>query len=234
MESLFVPLFFVALPAALALLGAVLAWRAQRPRVRRRLALGFAWVLIGVPVAFFVMMLVGESIADLGLAQAAGVLIGWIAAAIAFVTLAWLRPGATVRLLALLSVAPIGLGVWSMLDPAGFGAWLDQVGPLNLVLTYLLIATATVVSPRRPRAAGMLILVIAGVPAVLPLLVAGEGIARELTIGALSLPPMFAAALMILAGTPGFVGHAPGPGERPPGQRERPDGRPPPRMERTL
>ena len=234
MESLFVPLFFVALPAALALLGAVLAWRAPRPRVRRRLALGFAWVLIGVPVAFFVMMLVGSSIADLGLARAAGMLIGWIAAAIAFVTLAWSRPGATVRLLALLSVAPIGLGVWSMLDPAGFGAWLDQVGPLNLVLTYLLIATATVVSPRRPRAAGILILVMAGVPAVLPLLVAGEGIARVLMTGALSLPPVFAAVLMILAGTPRFVEHATGPGERPPGQRERPEGRPPPRMERAL
>jgi hypothetical protein len=233
-ESLFVPLFFVALPAALAALGAVLAWRAQRPVVRRRLALGFAWVLIGVPVAFFVMMLVGESIMDLGLARAAGMLIGWIAAAIAFVTLAWLRPGATVRLLAVLALAPIGLGVWSMLDPAGFGAWLDQVGPLNLVLTYLLIATATVVSLRRPRAAGVLILVMAGVPAVLPLLVAGEGIARELTIGALALPPMFAAVLMILAGTPGFVQHAPRPSVRPPDEGQRPSDRPPPRMERAL
>jgi hypothetical protein len=215
-ESLFVPLFFVALPAALAAVGAVLAWRAQRPVVRRRVLLGFAWILIGVPVAFFVLMLVGESIMDLGFAQAAGMLIGWVAAAIAFVALALLRPGATVRLLAVLCLAPIALGVWSMVDAVGFGAWLDEVGPLNLVLTYLLIGTATIVSARRPRAAGILIAVMAGVPALLPLLVAGEGLMRELTIGALSLPPVFAAVLMILAGTPRFVERQPRPTERPP------------------
>jgi hypothetical protein len=231
-ESLFVPIFFVALPAALATVGALLAWRMQRPVVRRRVLLGFAWVLIGVPVAFFVLMLVGESIMDLGLAEAAGMLIGWLAAAIAFVVLAVLRPGATVRLLAVLSLAPIALGVWSMVDAGGFGAWLDQVGPLNLVLTYLLIGTATIVSGRRPRAAGILILVMAGVPALLPLLVAGEGIRRELTIGALSLPPMFAAVLMILAGAPRFAERRREPSERPP---EGPaTGRPSGRLERAV
>jgi hypothetical protein len=39
---------------------------------------------------------------------------------------------------------------------------------------------------------------------------------RELTIGALSLPPVFAAVLMILAGTPRFVERQPRPTERPP------------------
>ena len=228
MESLFVPLFFLAFPLALALLGAVLAWRAERPARRRGILKGFAWTLIGVPTAFFILMLVGESITDLGAAEALPMLGVWTLAAIAYLTLAWVRPKLSVRLLAVLSVLPIGLGVWSAVDAGGFGGWLDQVGPLNLVVTYLLVLTAAVVAAHRPRPAGVLMAIIAGVPALLPLLVPSEALSRELIIGALNLPAVIAAVLLILAGTPSFTEHAPHVDrEPPPGRHERAAGREP-------
>lgn len=227
MESLFVPLFFLAFPLALAILGAVLAWRAERPARRGWILKGFAWTLIGVPTAFMILMLVGESIMDLGAAEAIPMLGVWTLAATGYLVLAWVRPKVTVRLLAVLTLLPIGIGVWSMVDAVGFGAWLDQVGPVNLVATYLLVLTAAVVAVQLPRAAGVLMLVIAGVPAVLPLLVAGEGLSRELVIGALNVPPILAAVLLILAGTRRFTEHGTGaaPQEPPPGRHERAAGR---------
>ncbi len=126
-----------------------------------------------------------------------------------------------------------------MVDAVGFGAWLDEVGPLNLVATYLLIAATTVVALRRPWPAGVLIAIVAGVPAVLPLLVAGAGQSREWIIAALSAPPLVAAALMMLAGSPAFVDREGGRGshgsEDPgPRDRERALGPEPRRMDPAL
>jgi hypothetical protein len=228
MESLFVPLFFLAFPLALALLGGVLAWRAERPIRRRRILTGFAWTLIGIPTAFFVLMLVGYSIDDPGPAEALPMLGVWTLAAIAYLILAWVQPKLSVRLLAVLSAVPIGLGVWSAVDAGGFGGWLDQVGPVNLIVTYLLVLTGAVAAARRPREAGVVIVILAGVPAVLPLLVPSEALSRELIIAALNLPAVIAAVLLILAGTPAFTEHGPrADREPPPGRHERAAGREP-------
>jgi hypothetical protein len=214
-ESLFVPLFFVAFPLALALLGAALARRAGSALARRRVLLGFAWTLVGVPLALFLLMLIGESIADMGAGPALAAMGPWLLAAVGFLVLAWIRPALTLALLAGLAAVPLGLGLWSTLDPAGFGAWLDRVGPINLVASQFLVVIAALAARRRPRPAGALIVVITSVPALLPLLAPGAGLRRELVVGALSLPALLAGVLMILAGTPGFVGRASGEGGGP-------------------
>jgi hypothetical protein len=215
MESLFVPLFFVAVPAAVATIGAAWAWRARTPRRRRSLLLGFAIALIGVPLAFFLMMLVGESITDLGAGPALATIGPWALAAIGYLALAWLRPDVALRILVVLTALPLSFGLWSTVDPASFGAWLDSVGPINLVAAQFLIGVAALVGLRRPRAAGMLIVVIAAVPALLPLVTIGEGSSRVLIVGALSLPAFLAGVLMILAGTPRFARREPGAPESP-------------------
>lgn len=229
MESLFVPLAFVAFPLAVAVVGATIAWRAPAGTRRRRTLLGFAVALIAIPVVFFVLMLTGETIDDLGVGPGLAMLGPWLLAAIALLTLAVARPDLTLRVLAILAIVPIGFGIWSAVDPSGFGAWLDGAGPLNLVASYLLITTATVVALRRPRSAGLWILVIAGVPAVLPLLVMGGAESREGIIAALNVPALVAAVLMVLAGTPGFVDPAehggPARPDRPPSESDRDRGR---------
>lgn len=223
MESLFVPLAFLAFPVAFAGVGVVLAWWARPGRPRRRILLGFGVTLIALPVAFFMLMLTGETIAELGYGEGLAMIGPWALAAVALLALAWTRPPVALAILAVLAVVPLGFGVWSTVDAAGFGAWLDVVGPVNLIATYLLIVTAAVVALRRPWAAGVLIAVIAAVPAVLPLLVPGEGQSRELVIGALNAPPVVAAVLLMLAGTPSFVGRQDrgGRGGATPSQRHR-------------
>jgi hypothetical protein len=99
-ESLFVPLFFVAFPASIAVVGALLAFRAGVEVARRRILLGFAWTLIAVPLAFFLMMLIGEAISDLGAGPVLAAVGPWLLAALAFVVLAWTRPTLTLGLLA--------------------------------------------------------------------------------------------------------------------------------------
>lgn len=205
MESLFVPLAFVAFPLAVAAVVVALAWRVRPGAARRRILLGFGVTLIALPVAFFTMMLVGETIMELGYSEGLAMIGPWALAAVAFVALAWTRPTLTLWLVGVLALIPLGFGVWSTVDAAGFGAWLDVVGPVNLIASYLLIVTATIVAVRRPWAAGVLIAVIAAVPALLPLLVPGEGQSREWIIFALHAPPVVAAGLMMLAGSPRFV-----------------------------
>jgi hypothetical protein len=111
--SLFVPLFFVAFPTAIAVMGALLAFRAGRDVVRCRILLGFAWTLIAVPLAFLLLMLIGESISDLGAGPALAAVAPWLLAALAFVVLAWIRPALTLALLAgvLLILADTGRSI---------------------------------------------------------------------------------------------------------------------------
>lgn len=220
MDSLFVPLFFVVFPVSLASLGAVLARRAERPSRRRAVLLGFAYVLVGVPLAFFALMLVGESVADLGAGPALAMIGPWALAAVGYLALARVRPDVTIWILAVLTALPLALAAWSTVDPVGFGAWLDQVGPLNLVASQFLIAIAVVVAWRRPRGAGVLIVVIAAVPALAPLVTIGEGLGRELVVAALSLPAFLAGVLMILAGTPRFGARRPRASEPRPRDRD--------------
>lgn len=204
MESLFVPLLFVAFPVATAMVGAGWAWRAATSRRRRSLLIGFAFALIGVPLAFFVLMLVGESISDLGPGVALAMLGPWALAAIAYLTLAWIRPDLTLRLVGMLAVIPIGLALWSATDPVAFGAWQDRVGPMNLIVSQFLIAAAAMAGLRRPRGAGVLVVVVAGVTAAPPLASFPREAFGGLVIASLSLPALLAGVLLILAGTPRF------------------------------
>lgn len=162
-----------------------------------------AWVGFGLVAAFsgFVaLMLFGELVADPGGWRAAGLIAAFGVPLVGLVVLAFYWPDVAVRVLAALSLLPVGFGLWELLDYETVRNWEDTHGPISLALVVILGAALAVAGLSRPFASGVLMVVVTVVPLVLSMLGAGSEWFQPLSIGLVSLPILIGGVVFLVAG----------------------------------
>lgn len=195
MERYVMPILFTIVPIALiAIAGSLSARRASaRPLVRT------AWGILYTTAAFLALILVGELFTDAGTLTAATLLTPWLITLAALTILAVLRPRISLAVLAVLALLPIGIATWEAFDPLGASTWADAIGPVELVLIYVLAVVTGIAARKAPREAGWVLLLTAGVPIILRLLTPGGEFARQAIIASLSVPAAAAGVAFVLA-----------------------------------
>jgi hypothetical protein len=136
------------------------------------------------------VFIVGETFTDPGGWKAAGLVAAWAVPLAVFAALAWYRPGWAGPVLAVLTVAVIGMSIWFVVSPRG-------KGPTEAILTFALAAAIAVLGLRRAGVAGVLLLIVGIVPFAVFSLVRGHGGFGSLA--AVSLAPIVAGILYLLS-----------------------------------
>ena len=114
--------------------------------------------------------------------------------------LALYRPAGATVVLTVAACAPLGFGVWSLLDYASAHGWEDRHGPLSLVLVMFVCAPAAVVGLLRPRVAGCLIVTVTVVPLLLQAVGATSRFYEPLSVGLVVAPLVVSGVLFLLSG----------------------------------
>jgi hypothetical protein len=164
------------------------AWRA---RFLRRAGFG---LVVGV-AGFFGLFVVGETFMDPGGWRAVVLVAAWSVPLAISCVVARKRPGWGTWLLGALTAALLAWDVWFVLDPDLWRDIEDRNGPLQAIATLALATAVAVLGLERPRAAGVLLLLITG-GSVLAL-GAGAGGVAVLTV--LTSPVLLAGVLYLLA-----------------------------------
>lgn len=165
-----------------------------------------AWVGFGISAAFLgmvVLFVAGYALTDPGGWRGFGLTAAWLLPLAILAALGLLRPSAAVSTLAVLTVLPVGFGVWSLVDFEGAHDWEDGVGPISLVLLVVVAAGLVMLGLSRPTAAGTLLLVATVGPAVLAMLGAGSRWHVPLSVSLVTVPFVITAALFLVAGAQG-------------------------------
>jgi hypothetical protein len=161
------------------------------------------WVGFAVTMAFLGfagLMVAGYTLADPGGWTGLGLTALWVVPALALAVLAFYRPDTAVSVLAAAALAPVGFGVWTLIDYQGVRDWEDQRGPVLLVLIVAVGVPLAVEGLSRATAAGLMMLEITVVPLVLSIIGAGGQWGQALSIGLLSAPVVIGGVLFVLAG----------------------------------
>lgn len=151
--------------AVVAVAGAVALLRRHRTPVTlaaffRDTALAFSAACTAVIGLF----LAGDTIADPGGWQAAGLIALWLAPLAALAVLAWWQPGWATAALAVLLAGAVALAVWYAADPAGWSSYENHHGPVRAVVSFVLLLPAGLAGWRRPLTGAVLLLVLGLAP----------------------------------------------------------------------
>lgn len=169
---------------------------ADRARFLRRTALG----LIGAFVALGSLFIVGETIDDPGGWPAVGLIAAWAVPLIALGALSWSRPEPAAKVLTGLTALMIAASILYAASPGTWRTFEDRHGPIRAIALFVLCGAAGLLGRRRPRPAGVLLLVLAVVPAgVTSLAVDGGMRATSAAVGVVTGPAAVAGVLFLVA-----------------------------------
>lgn len=172
------------------------------PGAARRAAI-LTWAglgIVAVYVAFAALFLIGETVGDPGGWRAVGLIAAWLVPLVGLSALAFYRPSAALPTLAVAMVAPVGLGLWAMVDFEAWRDWQDRVGPVPLVPVVVLGAALAVAGLSRTSVAGWLMVTVTVVPVVLATLGSGSQRGFALSVGLISAPVLISGLLYVWAG----------------------------------
>ncbi|MBC7290835.1 MAG: hypothetical protein H5T83_05805 [Actinotalea sp.] len=158
-------------------------------------AFGLAVTYISL-VSLFV---VGLVLTDPGGWTGLGIALGYALLLLGLAALALFRPLTAAVGVSLLSLGPLGLAAWTLLDHTAMRGWEDGVGPVGLALTMVAASGAAVIGLQRPAAGGAFLLLVTVVPAALAVGGAGAGWASELMIGFITAPLAVAGGIFVVA-----------------------------------
>ena len=180
------------------LAGAFYLWARRQPDPgRRAVALrqtGF-WVTAGLAF-FFGAMLAGETFTDPGGWAAAGLVAAWAVPLAGLVALSWFRPGWAVWVLAVLSAAVIGASIWLALSPQAWRAFEDRHGPIQAVITFVVVAAIAVLGLKRTLAAGTMMVIVGVIPVAVSSL---GGLAGAAPLAVVSTMPVITGILYLVS-----------------------------------
>jgi hypothetical protein len=163
-----------------------------------------AWVGFAIGSAYLglvVLILAGSTLTDPGGWLGIGLTAAWLLPTLALAVLALLRPSAAVPVLAILTLMPVGMGFWSLVDYQGARDWEDHNGPISLVLLIVVAAGLLLLGLALPTTAGVLLLIATVAPSVLALIGAGDNWFEPLSISLVTAPLVAAGVLYVVAGT---------------------------------
>jgi len=174
----------------------------RRVSDRAKQASILTWVgfsLVVAFVAFVVLFLTGETVSDPGGWKAVGLIAAWLLPLVGLSLVAFYRPSVAISVLAVAILVPIALGLWAMVGFEGWRGWQDRVGPVSLVLVVVIGAALAVAGLSRPRAAGLLMVVVSVVPVALALLGSGSEWGFPLSLGLTTAPVLICGLLYLWA-----------------------------------
>ncbi|MGZ6827509.1 MAG: hypothetical protein ACXVGH_12005 [Mycobacteriales bacterium] len=152
----------LAVVVALVLLGRRSGGRPTRDVLRRT---GF--VLALVTFVLGALLVGGEALTDPGGWAGLGVTAAWAVPLLAVGVLVRTRPQLAVTVLAAGVAATVLLGLWYAVAPDGWRGLENDLGPARAIAVFALGAALGLLALRRTRAAGVLLLVLGVVPALL-------------------------------------------------------------------
>lgn len=128
----------------------------QRARFLR--LTGF-WLIAGV-TGFFGLFVVGETASDPGGWTAVWLIAACVVPLAACCLLAWRRPDAGTRLLAVLTAALLAVDVWVAISPGTLRDFENRTGPVQAVAIFAVAAAVAVLGLTRTRTAGILLVLL--------------------------------------------------------------------------
>lgn len=170
---------------------------ADRALLLRREGLGIVIVLGVLGTAF----IAGETFDDPGGWAAVGLVTSWLVPMLALCVLAWTRPSAATPVLAVLTALIVAMSLWLAVQPGGWRSVEDDVGPIRALAAFAVVVPLGLLGWRRPRPAGVMLLV-AGLVPVLAVLAVDLGSTRGVagtSVGAVAAPAVTAGALYLAA-----------------------------------
>jgi hypothetical protein len=180
------------------IVGGFYYWARRQPDPAKRAVLlrraGFG--LMALSTFFFGAFIIGDTFADPGGWKAAGLVAAWAVPLAGLAALSWLRPRWAVYVLAVLSAAVIGVGVWFALNPQAWRALEDRHGPIRTIVTFVLVAAIAVLGLKRTAVAGVLLLVVGVVPLAVSSLGSLLGFA---SLSVVSAAPVIAGVLYLVS-----------------------------------
>jgi hypothetical protein len=162
-----------------------------------------SWVAFGISVSFLALagfMIAGYTLTDPGGWIGLGLTALWIVPMLGLTMLAFYRPDTAIPVLALASLVPISVGLWTLLDYEGVRGWEDQNGPVSLVFILVIGLPLTVQGLSRPTPAGLMMVAITVVPLVLSVIGAGSEWALALSINLIGTPVLIGGVIYLAAG----------------------------------
>lgn len=159
-------------------------------RVSLSTALGFG--------ALATLFVAGYAFSDLPLSQAALLTAGWVLPMIGLALWAWFSPRTAEPALWVVLVALLALAIWWALDPARWGAVMDQQGPVVAVLALATGVALTVWAYHRPLRGGLALLAVAVVPFLAVLLTEDPGQLLGATSTVVAVSPFLTCGLLAL------------------------------------
>lgn len=203
--------FFWVLQMGVILLGPALLYAWLHRDDTQRAARGAALVLAGTYAVFFAMFAVGEAFADPGGWVAAGGTAAWLVPMVILAMAAWYRPGWAGGALRVLLLGLVAIYVWSGATPEAWTAFEAEHGPVRALVGFGLAGPMAVLGWKRPREAGVMLLVLPLLPTALALLNVARGLgAQGWPIALVTVPAAIIGLLYLLAEVRGRVHHPPG------------------------
>ncbi|MHB1430839.1 MAG: hypothetical protein ACYCVZ_01805 [Streptosporangiaceae bacterium] len=180
------------------LAGGLYLWARRQPGpARRAVVLRQAGFYVTAGLAFFFgAMLAGETFTDPGGWTAAGLVAAWAVPLAGLAALSWFRPGWAVYVLAALSATVIGVSVWIAVSPQAWRAFEDRHGPVQAVITFVVVAAIAVLGLKRTFAAGILMVAVGVIPVVVSSL---GGLAGAAPLAVASTAPVITGVLYLVS-----------------------------------
>ncbi len=165
---------------------------ADRARFLQWAGLGLAglFTLVGAP------WIAAGAVGDAGGWAAAGRIAAWLVPPVVLLAIVWYRAAWATALLGALAAAAVGASAWYAVDPDAWRAFEDRNGAIRVIGSFALVAPIALLGWRRPRPAGVLLVVLGLVPLALSAIGTFDGLA---SLVAVSVVPVIIGVLYLLA-----------------------------------
>jgi hypothetical protein len=183
----------IALLLVIAVLAVLFFARHARGSDRARFLRRAGFAVVAVLCGFFLLFVIGETVADPGGWAAIGLIALWLVPLLGLVWLCRWRPDLAVPLLTGLTGALLAVTVWATVTADSWRAFEDDHGPVRTIATFVLVAAVGVLGLRRTRTAGILLLVLGLGP---QLIASASDLARG-SLAAVSSPAVIAGLLYL-------------------------------------
>lgn len=180
--------------AGVVVLMAGLGATTDRARFLRRAGLGMMAGFTLVAAAW----IVAEALTDPGRWQAVVLITTWLIMLALLLVISWYQLAWATPFLGVLTAIVVGLSIWFAADPDAWRAFENGTGPVRAAGTVVLAAPLALLGWRRPRPAGMLLIVLGVAPVGLSALGTVDGLG---SLGAASIAPTLTGILYLLAGS---------------------------------
>ncbi len=140
--------------------------------------------------------IIGETFADPGGWQAAGLVAAWAVPLAGLAALSWLCPGWATGVFAAMAAVVTGVSIWFAVSPAAWRSFEDRHGPIRAVITFVLVAAIAILGLKRTAVAGILLLAVGIIPVAVSSLGSFLGFA---SLSAVSAAPVITGVLYLFS-----------------------------------